>query len=230
MQLTNRLHNLLTMEQYTQETYHFDLADDKIQAIHAFLSTDGATTPKEFAIKAYEYVRDNWPYYPYRFSLINEDWRASELTTRKSGHCIDKVIILIAILRVQKIPARLGLAKVKNHIAVDQIVEKFGSDVLVPHGYIEIYLDNKWIKATPAFNKELCELLNVKVLEFDGENDSIFQEFDQTGKKAFMEYLEDYGTFNEVPLPYMFELLQQHYPRIIESGITLGGVLSLSKL
>jgi hypothetical protein len=47
-------------------------------------------------------------------------------------------------LRAQKIPARLGLAKVKNHIAVDQIVEKFGSDVLVPHGYIEIYLDNKW--------------------------------------------------------------------------------------
>jgi len=78
LQLTNRLHNLLTMEQYTQETYHFDLADDKIQAIHTFLSTDGATTPKEFAIKAYEYVRDNWPYYPYRFSLINEDWRASD--------------------------------------------------------------------------------------------------------------------------------------------------------
>jgi transglutaminase-like putative cysteine protease len=230
LQITIRLHNLLTMEQYTQETYHFDLSDDKIQAVHAFLNKDGASTAKEFAIKAYEYVRDTWPYYPYRFSLINEDWRASKLTTHKSGHCIDKVIILIAILRAQKIPARLGLAKVKNHIAVDQIVEKFGSDVLVPHGYIEIYLENKWIKATPAFNKELCEMLNVKVLEFDGENDSIFQEFDQTGKKAFMEYLEDYGTFNEVPLRYMFQLLQQHYPRIIESGITLGGVLQLSKL
>lgn len=218
------------MEHYTQETYHFDYANDKIQAIHAHLNIDGASTNTEFAIKAYKYVRDTYPYYPYRFSLINEDWRASELITRKSGHCIDKVIILIAILRAQNIPARLGLAKVRNHIAVDQIIEKFGSDVLVPHGYIEIYLDHNWIKATPAFNKELCEMLNVEVLEFDGENDSIFQAFDQTGKQVFMEYLEDYGTFNEVPLPYMFQLMQQHYPRINESGITLGSVLNLSQL
>jgi transglutaminase-like putative cysteine protease len=65
-----------------------------------------------------------WPYYPYRFSLINEDWKASELIGRKRGHCIDKVVILIAILRAANIPARLGLAKVKNHIAVDHMVEK----------------------------------------------------------------------------------------------------------
>jgi len=230
LQLTIRLHNIFAMEQYTQETYHFDFANEKIQSFHALIKKENTSSNKEFAIKAYEYVRDNWPYYPYRFSLINEDWRSSELVTHKSGHCIDKVIILIAILRVEKIPARLGLAKVRNHIAVDQIVEKFGSDVLVPHGYIEIYLDNKWVKATPAFNKELCELLNVKVLDFDGENDSIFQEFDQTGSNAFMEYLEDYGTFNEVPLPYMFQLMQEHYPRITASGITLGSVLNLSKL
>jgi transglutaminase-like putative cysteine protease len=109
------------MEQYTQETYHFDLSDDKIQAVHAFLNKDGASTAKEFTIKAYQYVRDNWPYY-YRFSLINEDWRASELTTHKSGHCIDKVIILIAILRAENIPQDWDW-KVRNHIAVDQIVE-----------------------------------------------------------------------------------------------------------
>jgi hypothetical protein len=42
-----------------------------------------------------------------------------------------------------------------------------------------------------------------KVLEFDGENDSIFQEFDQTGK-SFMEYLEDYRLLMKYPPPYMF--------------------------
>jgi transglutaminase-like putative cysteine protease len=213
------------MKQYTEETFHFDLSNDKIQSAVAFLRSDGALTDKNFAIKAYLYVRDTWPYYPYRFSLINEDWKASEL-----GHCIDKVVILIAILRAAHIPARLGLAKVKNHIAVAHIVEKFGSDVLVPHGYIEIYLDSKWIKATPAFNKELCELLHVHVLEFDGETDSVFQEFDQTGNQVFMEYLEDYGTFNEVPLPLMLELMKEHYPRIKETGIALGSVLNLDKL
>ncbi|SDX15501.1 transglutaminase-like domain-containing protein [Flavobacterium degerlachei] len=218
------------MKQYTEETFHFDLSNEKIQNAVTFLNSEGPLTEKEFAVKAYLYVRDNWPYYPYRFSLINEDWRASELIAHKRGHCIDKVVILIAILRAVHIPARLGLAKVKNHIAVDQIVEKFGSDVLVPHGYIEMYLDSKWIKATPAFNKELCELLNVHPLEFDGETDSVFQEFDKNGNQEFMQYLQDYGTFNEVPLPFMFQLMKEHYPKINESGITLGGVLNLSNL
>lgn len=218
------------MKQYTDETFHFDFSNEKIQNAVSFLYKGKTLTDKEFAIKAYLYVRDTWSYYPYRFSLINEDRKASQLIGHKKGHCIDKVVILIAILRAAHIPARLGLAKVKNHIAVDHIVEKFGSDVLVPHGYIEIYLNCKWIKATPAFNKELCELLNVNVLEFDGETDSVFQEFDQTGNQVFMEYLEDYGSFNAVPLPFMLELMRAHYPKIKETGITLGSVLNLAIL
>jgi hypothetical protein len=43
---------------------------------------------------------------------------------------------------------KVGIGESKNHIAVDHMVKKFVSDVLVPHGYIEIYLHNKWIKAT----------------------------------------------------------------------------------
>jgi len=218
------------MKQYTEETFHFDFSDEKIQKIVTFLDKGEIVTKKEFAIKAYLYVRDTWQYDPYRISLINEDWKASNLISQKRGHCIDKVVILITILRAAGIPARLGLAKVKNHIAVDHIIEKFGSDILVPHGYIEIHLNNKWIKATPAFNKELCKLLHVHVLEFDGEQDSIFQEFDQTGNRVFMEYLHDYGTFNEVPLPFMFQLMIDHYPKIKENGVTLGSVLNLSNL
>lgn len=218
------------MEKYTEETFHFDFSNENIQSIVSFLNKGETVTKKEFAIKAYLHVRDTWPYDPNRFSLINEDWKASELITHKRGHCIDKVVILIAILRAASIPTRLGLAKVKNHIAIDHIVEKFGSDILVPHGYIEIYLNNKWIKATPAFNKELCQLLNVHVLEFDGEQDSIFQEFDQTGNQIFMEYLDDYGTFNEVPLPFMFQLMTDHYPKIKEKGVALGSILNLSNL
>jgi transglutaminase-like putative cysteine protease len=218
------------MKQYTEETFHFDFSNEKIQNTVAFLNKGETETDKEFAIKAYLYVRDTWPYDPNRISLKNEDWKASEIITHKGGHCIDKVVLLIAILRAVSIPARLGLAKVKNHIAVDHIIEKFGSDVLVPHGYIEIYLNNKWVKATPAFNKELCKILNVHVLDFDGENNSVFQEFDQSGKQVFMEYLEDYGTFNEVPIPFMFQLMTDHYPKIKEKGVTLGSILNLSHL
>lgn len=217
-------------ENYTELTFHFDFLNEKIQNILISLKGNETLSDKEFAMKAYLYVRDTWPYNPYRFSLINEDWKVSEIIKRKNGHCLDKAIILISILRAAKIPARLGLAKVRNHIAIDDIIEKFGSDVLVPHGYVEIFLDDKWVKATPAFNKELCELLKVKTLEFDGEHDSIFQEFDQTGKNVFMEYLEDYGTFNEVPLPFMHKLMTEHYPPFRKKNIQLGCVLNLKDL
>jgi len=213
------------MKEYLEETFHFDFSHKHIQKIYNQLKGSEALTDKEFAIKAYLFVRDNWHYYPYRISLIENDWKCSEIILHKQGHCIDKVIILISLLRAAQIPARLGLAKVKNHIAVDQIVQKFGTDVLVPHGYAEIYLNKKWIKATPAFNKELCDKLNVNVLDFNGEHDSLFQEFDRTGNAIFMEYLEDYGTFNKVPLTFMHKLLVDHYPQIKEQNIKLGSVL-----
>jgi len=217
-------------KKYTELTFHFDYSNEKIQNILTFLKGNETISDKEFAIKAYKYVRDTWPYNPYRFSLINEDWKASEIITHKNGHCLDKAVILISLLRAVNIPARLGLAKVKNHIAIDDIIEKFGSDVLVPHGYVELFLNYKWVKATPAFNKELCELLKVNTLEFNGGHDSMFQEFDKSGEHVFMEYLEDYGTFNEVPLPFMFHLMQEHYPSFLKKGIKLGRVLNLKEL
>lgn len=217
-------------EKYTELTFHFDFINEKVQNILTSLKGNETLSDKEFAIKAYLYVRDTWPYNPYRFSLINEDWRVSEIIAHKNGHCLDKAIILISLLRAAKIPARLGLAKVRNHIAIDDIIEKFGSDVLVPHGYAEIFLNDKWVKATPAFNKELCELLKVKTLEFDGVKDSLFQEYDQAGNQVFMEYLEDYGTFNEVPLPFMHQLMAEHYPAFQKKNIKLGCVLNLKDL
>ncbi|TYP99029.1 transglutaminase superfamily protein [Tenacibaculum adriaticum] len=216
-------------ESYLKEHYNFDYNSDIIKE-HLKKTDLDDLTEKEIAIKLYEHVRDYWPYSPYRFSLEKRDWKASEIIKHKKGHCLDKAVLLITFLRANNIPAKLGLAKVKNHIAVDDIVEKFGSDVLVPHGYVAIFLNNKWVKATPAFNKELCDMLGVSVLEFNGENDSLFQEFDKTGNHSFMEYLEDYGTFDAVPLEYMLELMLQHYPNIQKKNVKLGDVLDLAHL
>lgn len=216
---------------YTEENFYFDYSHEVIQNIQEEIRLKyGVLNTNEYAIKAYEYVRDTWEYYPYHFSLNEEDWKASSLAKRKTGHCLEKATILIALLRAKNIPSRLGLAKVKNHLAVDKIVETLQSDELVPHGYVEVYLHGKWVKATPAFNKTLCDFLGVNVLEFDGKVDSIFHEYDSNEKHKFMEYLDDYGTFNEVPLDYMFELMKEHYPIVNQRKIEKGEVLDLSKL
>ena len=216
---------------YLEENNNFDFTAVAIQNLIKTINGGcSEKTPLDFALKAYYYIRDAWPYNPYRFSLIESDWRASEISKRESGHCLDKAILLISVLRGKNIPARLGLAKVKNHIAVAEIIEKFGNDVLVPHGYVEIYLNDKWVKATPAFNKTLCERLNVDPLEFDGINDSLFQSYDTSGQMEFMEYLEDYGTFDHVPLPYMFDLMKATYPPLQKGNFKLGMVLNLNNI
>ncbi|MCK0114743.1 transglutaminase-like domain-containing protein [Gelidibacter sp. F63206] len=216
---------------YLEENYNFDYSSQNIQNIIKKISEDSSKdTSLDFAIKAYYYIRDAWPYNPYRISLKPNDWRASKISTHTTGHCLDKAVLLISVLRAKNIPARLGLAKVKNHIAVDDIIEKFGNDVLVPHGYVELYLNGKWVKATPAFNKSLCEKMNVAPLDFDGTTDSLFQAYDSSGTSVFMEYLEDYGTFDHVPLTYMFDLMKDTYPPLRENKIEIGMVLNLKDL
>ena len=106
-------------------------------------------------------------------------------------------------------------AKVKNHIATERLEQFLQTNELVPHGIVELYLNEKWVKCTPAFNKSLCDKLGVDVLEFDGENDSIFQEYDRKGA-VFMEYLEDYGHYDDVPIGFIEKIMRQYYPHIFD--------------
>jgi len=96
-------------------------------------------------------------------------------------------------------------------------MEKFGTDEITPHGMVNLFLEGKWLKVSPAFNKELCQKCNVATLEFDGENDSIFHEFDNIGNK-FMDYLEDYGHFEDVPTEFIYSNFKENYPQIIEKN------------
>ena len=216
------------MNTKTAETFNFyDSENESIQKILAGFNFDAEISKKNKAIIIYNYVRDHWYYSPLRISLIETDSLASNLVKRKKGHCIDKSIILITLLKAADIPARIGLAKIKNHIAIEQVVQFLGTDVLVPHGYVEIFLEEKWIKATPAFNKSLCEKLNVHVLEFNGEEDSIFQEYCAESENKFMEYIEDYGTFETNPLDKIETLLLEHYPILNQIGFKENRLIDL---
>jgi hypothetical protein len=97
------------------------------------------------------------------------------------------------------IPSRVGFADVKNHLATRELIEFMGSDLFVYHGYTEFFLNGKWLKATPAFNKELCRKHRVAPLAFNGLEDSVFQPYNLE-KKQFMEYTADHGVFADIPV------------------------------
>ncbi|MDH7446634.1 transglutaminase-like domain-containing protein [Aquimarina sp. 2201CG14-23] len=197
---------------YLAKTYYFDYDTDEIQHIIDEFNTETLTT-KEKVKQLYIKVRDGWRYDPYYIRLNKEAYKASTTAKKNSGHCLDKAILLIACLRGLGIPARIHLAKVKNHIGVERLIEKFGTNELTPHGMINVYLNGKWLKASPAFNKALCEKCNVAPLEFDGEQDSMFQEYDNQGG-VFMEYIEDYGYFEDVPYEFILNNIKEHYTAI----------------
>ncbi|MGH1387099.1 transglutaminase-like domain-containing protein [Kordia sp.] len=200
---------------YLTTTYYFDFEDTSIQKLIASCK-DNSISNKEKAIAVYNKVRDDWKYDPYSISLSKENFRASVIAQKTSGNCVEKSILLIACLRALEIPARLHLGKVKNHIAVERLTEKFGSNELTPHGMVNVFLNEKWLKLSPAFNASLCRKFNVTPLEFDGENDSFLQQYNDNGS-LFMEYTADYGHFEDVPLAFMKRNVKEHYPHIFDT-------------
>lgn len=87
-----------------------------------------------------------------------------------------------------------------------------GTDMFYGHGYTEIYLGGRWLKATPAFNVELCDKLGLHPLEFDGMADSIYHPFDLAGQRH-MEYVSFLGVFDDVPRDELLQIFARHYPR-----------------
>ena len=205
-----------THEKFLKSTSFIDFDHPSIEAFTQ-QTIAGSRTREEKAIKLFYAIRDGWHYLATRISFREEDMKASSILKKTEGHCIEKAILMIACCRQIGIPARLCLAKVKNHIAAEHVEKLFGTDELVPHGYAEVFLNQRWVKATPTFNQSLCEKLNVQPLEFDGRQDCLFQEYDQ-GAGAFMEYLDDYGHFEDVPLDFIINIMQQHYPILTTLG------------
>jgi transglutaminase-like putative cysteine protease len=108
------------------------------------------------------------------------------------------------------IPSRVGFADVHNHLATKQLIEYLGSDIFTYHGFVEFFLDGKWVKATPAFNKELCRKAKVTPLEFNGREDSIFQPYNEE-KKLFMQYIKDHGTYADIPVDQIVDAWKAVY-------------------
>jgi hypothetical protein len=89
--------------------------------------------------------------------------------------------------------------------------QNMGSDLFVWHGYTDVWIDSRWLKATPAFNIELCDRFGLLPLEFDGRTDSIYHPFDRAGNRH-MEYVALHGAFDDVPLRRILDAFATHYP------------------
>jgi transglutaminase-like putative cysteine protease len=203
------------MNEYLQAA---SFIDSSHQAVVEFSKRNASgKTDRERAISLYYAVRDDIRYNPFLDFSDRETFRASSVLAADQGFCIGKAALLAACARVAGIPARVGFADVRNHLTSPRLAETMGSDLFVYHGYTDLHLDGKWVKATPAFNLALCERFRVKPLEFDGRTDSIFHPFDADNRRH-MEYLRDRGTFADVPVDTIQRAFQEAYPKFYRLG------------
>ncbi len=180
-----------------------------------------ATTDIEIAQNLYYAVRDEFKYDPYDFTLDHEGLSASGCLARGKGFCVPKAALLAACCRSVGIPARVGYADVRNHLTSKKLTEAMGTDLFVYHGYTELFLDGKWVKATPVFNKSLCEKARVIPMDFDGRNDSVFHPMNADGKRH-MEYVHDHGPSADVPIADIAASFREHYPNMTGGKVTSG--------
>jgi len=160
-------------------------------------ATAPATTDLDKAVQLFYAVRDEIRYSAYGIRLDRESFRASAVLDCGFGWCVTKACLLAAVCRAVGVPCRLGYANVRNHLATEKLLSAMGTDIFYYHGYNEIYLQGRWVKATVAFNRGLCEKAKLSPLEFDGRTDSLYHPYDLQGRRH-MEYLHDYGHFADV--------------------------------
>lgn len=165
----------------------------------------------ERAVALYYAVRDGFRYDPYRIDTSLQGMRASAVIACGFGWCVPKAALLAAASRAVGIPARLGYADVRNHLATERMRQAMQTDLFIWHGYTELWLEGGWRKATPAFNRELCDRFGLLPLEFDGREDSIYHPFDKAGNRH-MEYVHQRGTFDDMPLAQIVADFERVYP------------------
>lgn len=190
--------------------------DSDHPAIQKYAEASRATEDSslEQAVDLYYRVRDGIRYTPYLDYADPEMYRASSVLRNGFGFCVSKASLLAACGRVLGIPSRVGFGDVTNHLNSPRLREINNGDIMRWHAFTEFYLKGRWVKATPAFNLELCTKFRIRPLEFDGREDSIFHPYD-VDQRRHMEYLQMRGSFADIPLDEILATWREYSPKLL---------------
>jgi transglutaminase-like putative cysteine protease len=182
----------------------------------ALSDNTGSLTNVGKACALYYAVRDGIHYEIYGADLCRGGMRASAIIQQGMGFCVHKSLVYAAVLRSVGIPSRMFYGDVRNHLASPQMEKLIGGNVFTFHSLTTVFLNGKWVKATPVFNKMLCKLYKIKPLEFDGLADSMYHPYDQEGRRH-MEFLRTHGEFDDFPYNLVINGIRAAHPLLFAS-------------
>jgi len=198
---------------YLQPTEFFDF-DKKIVKNQVKVIIKGLETVKEKAIALFYWVRNEIKYNMSTYLPNSKsNFKASVTLRRKNGFCVSKSILLSSFARAIEIPARIHLVDLINHKISQRVLDFMGHNVMCYHGYSEFYLDGKWLKLTPSFDKATAIKGGfLPMVEFDGESDAVFPPYDDKGN-LFGEYVKDRGIYADLPLEEIDRVFEEKYEK-----------------
>jgi len=199
--------------------------DSDHPAIESFIATTvtpgmpAAAKAQRFYLAAREIRYD-----PHLDYADPEIYRASSVLQAGHAYCVGKAALFAALCRAGGIPARVAFADVTNHLSSEKLRERMSTNYFAWHGFTELFLDGRWVKASPTFNSTLCSRFGVSPLDFDGETDALLQAYDGAGR-AFMQYEVLHGAFHDVPAKFLMAEMARLYPQLKgKHGPSAGGM------
>jgi len=209
------------LNKYLQPTEFLDFNKKRVKDTAIEIIKD-LRDDKEKAITLFYWVQNEikynmFTYYP----KIKANLKASVTLRRKNGFCMSKATLLSTFARAVGIPARIHMVDIINHKISKRVVNLMGTNAFHCHAYSEMFLNGKWIKATPVFDRETSFKGGfLPIIEFDGENDALFAPFDEEGN-IFVEYISDWGSYADVPIDKIDQIFSEKYPQWYNDDISV---------
>jgi len=188
----------IEQQQYLRSTFFIDCDSPAVMEKSGEL-TAGILEVRDRAIHIFNFVRDQIRYNVYSPRPSPEEFKASHVLSRKEGYCVQKAVLLVALARAARIPARLRFAEIRQHLTSGEFLEKRGSNLFPCHGLTDLNIDGRWVRATPTYDVEYCKKVGVMPIAFNGENDALLPLHTLDGRLN-VEYIGDRGFFEDLPL------------------------------
>ena len=220
--------DLDTLQRLRQPTEFLDYRSPEVQTFVERAVPDRTAPRLDQVRQLYYAVRDGVDYEVYGADLSRTGLRASSIVAANRGFCVHKSILFAATARTLGVPSRLVVSEVRNHLASERLRALVGGEVFV-HWLTALYLEGRWVKATPVFNKLLCRLYRMTPLEFDPTRDGLHQPFDEHAGEH-MEFLHHHGEFDFDDLAYdrLMAIMADRHPAMFADGTTVPGGGSLA--
>ncbi len=174
--------------------------------------TAGAGDERLRAARLFAAVRDEVRYSVRVDFGDRSGYRASATLARGAGFCVQKAVLLAALLRGDGIPARLHFADLRNRLVPPRLRDLMGTDLFRYHCYVELLLDGRWLKVTPSFDPDTRRRQGMRRVDFDGTGDAMLHPTDVHGRPQF-EYVADHGVRDDLPFDELLDVLVRSYPR-----------------